>query len=84
VWTRPTIARSVSSRASLLLSRLKSGSPQTPLAAALSEYGRIVRTNFLLRYCADPQLRARIGGQLNKGETLHARLSEAAARSSSS
>src|ERR1039458_2274587 len=34
--------------------------------------GRIVRTNFLLLYCADPALRARIAGQLNKGETLHA------------
>jgi TnpA family transposase len=57
--------------ASLLITRLKN-SPQTPLAAALSEYGRIVRTNFLLSYCADPLLRARITGQLNKGETLHA------------
>jgi hypothetical protein len=46
--------------------------PQTPLAVALGEYGRIVRANFLLRYCADPALRARIHGQLNKGETLHA------------
>lgn len=58
--------------ASLLLSRLKNSSPQTPLAAALAEYGRIVRTNFLLGYCADPNERSRIGGQLNKGETLHA------------
>jgi Tn3 transposase DDE domain len=51
---------------------MKNTSPQTPLAAALSEYGPIVRTNFLLLYCADPLLRARIVGQLNKGETLHA------------
>jgi hypothetical protein len=58
--------------ASLLLTRLKNSSPQTPLAAALGEYGRIVRTNFLLVYCADPQQRARITGQLNKGETLDA------------
>ncbi len=58
--------------ASLLITRLKNSSPQSPLAAALGEYGRIVRTNFLLRYCADPVLRARIVGQLNKGETLHA------------
>jgi TnpA family transposase len=40
--------------ASLLLTRLRNSSPQTPLAAALGEYGRIVSTNFLLRYCADP------------------------------
>ena len=31
-----------------------------------------MRTNFLLVYCADPAERARIAGQLNKGETLHA------------
>jgi TnpA family transposase len=55
-----------------LITRLKNATPQTPLAVALGEYGRIVRTNFLLRYCADPALRARIHGQLNKGETLHA------------
>ena len=58
--------------ASLLITRLKNATPQSPLAAALSEYGRIVRTNFLLAYCADPAERARIAGQLNKGETLHA------------
>jgi TnpA family transposase len=58
--------------ASLLITRMENSSPQTPLAAALSEYGRIVCTNFLLLYCADPLLRARIVGQLNKGETLHA------------
>jgi TnpA family transposase len=58
--------------ASLLITRLQNASPQTPLSAALSEYGRIVRTNFLIDYCADPRLRARIAGQLNKGESLHA------------
>ena len=58
--------------ASLLITRLKNATPQSPVAAALSEYGRIVRTNFLLVYCADPAERARIAGQLNKGETLHA------------
>jgi hypothetical protein len=42
------------------------------LGPALGEYGRIVRTNFLLVYCADPAERARIADQLNKGETLHA------------
>jgi hypothetical protein len=58
--------------ASLLITRLKNATPQSPLAAALGEYGRIVRTNFLLVYCADPAERARIAGQLNKGESLHA------------
>lgn len=58
--------------ASLLITRLKNASPQTPLAAALGEYGRIVRTNFLIGHFADPDERSRIAGQLNKGETLHA------------
>jgi TnpA family transposase len=58
--------------ASLLITRLKNATPQSPLAAALGEYGRIVRTNFLLVYCADPAERARIAGHLNRGETLHA------------
>jgi TnpA family transposase len=58
--------------ASLLLTRLRNSSPQTPLAGSLGEYGRIVRTNFLIVYCADPPMRSRITGQLNKGETLHA------------
>jgi hypothetical protein len=58
--------------ASLLIARLKNATPQSPLAAALGDYGRIVRSNFLLVYCADPAKRARMAGQLNKGETLHA------------
>jgi TnpA family transposase len=58
--------------ASLLITRLKNATPQTPLATALGEYGRIVRTNFILGDCADPTQRARIAGQLNKGESLHA------------
>jgi len=58
--------------ASLLITRLKNATPQSPLAAALGEYGRIVRTNFVLGDCADPLQRARIAGQLNKGESLHA------------
>ena len=58
--------------ASLLITRLKNAPPQTPLATALSEYGRIMRTNFILGDCADPAQRSRIAGQLNKGESLHA------------
>jgi len=58
--------------ASLLITRLQAASPKPPLAAALAEYGRVVRTNFLLAYLADAPLRRRIGAQLNKGETMHA------------
>ncbi len=58
--------------ASLLLAKLQAGSRQNTLARALIEYGRLVRTIFLLRYLADIDLRRKIGRQLNKGESLHA------------
>jgi TnpA family transposase len=58
--------------ASLLLAKLQAGSRQNALARALIEYGRLVRTVFLLRYLADADLRHKIGGQLNKGESLNA------------
>ncbi|MCA1677465.1 MAG: Tn3 family transposase [Actinobacteria bacterium] len=58
--------------ASLLISRMQAVSPKPPLAAALAEYGRLTRTNFLLAYLADAPMRQRIGAQLNKGETMHA------------
>jgi hypothetical protein len=53
--------------ASLLLARLQAGSRRNPLAQALQEYGRLVKTNFILAWLADQELRARIGRQLNKG-----------------
>lgn len=58
--------------ASLLIARMQAATPKPPLATALSEYGRLIRTNFLLNYLADAPLRRRITAQLNKGETLHA------------
>ncbi len=58
--------------ASLLLARLQAGARRNPLAQALQEYGRLVKTNFILAWLADEELRARVGRQLNKGEQLHA------------
>jgi TnpA family transposase/methylmalonyl-CoA mutase cobalamin-binding subunit len=58
--------------ASLLLARLQAGSRRNPLAQALQEYGRLVKTNFILAWLADEELRGRVGRQLNKGEQLHA------------
>ena len=60
------------SSASLLLARLQAGSRRNPLAQALQEYGRVVKTNFILAWLLDEELRGRIGRQLNKGEQLHA------------
>jgi TnpA family transposase len=56
---------------SLLLSRLQAGSRRNPLARALQEYGHLIKTNFILAWLTDEQLRQRIGRQLNKGEQLH-------------
>lgn len=58
--------------ASLLLGRLQASQRSNPLARALQEHGRLVKTNFILAWLADEQLRRRIGRQLNKGESLHA------------
>jgi TnpA family transposase len=56
---------------SLLISRLQAQSPKTPLAAALQEYGRLVRTNFALGYHIDALQQRRITAMLNKGETTN-------------
>ena len=56
--------------ASLLISRLQSYRRQNALTRALQEYGRLVKTIFILRYLESEQLRRRINTQLNKGESL--------------
>ena len=57
--------------ASLLISRLQSYRRQNALTRALQEYGRLVKTIFILRYLESEKLRRRINTQLNKGESLH-------------
>ena len=56
---------------SMLISRLQAQSQQNPLAEALIEYGRILRTNHGLWWRADPLLRRDVGAMLNKGEKVH-------------
>jgi len=58
--------------ASLLLARLQAGSRRNPLTEAVQEYGRLIKTNFVLAWLADEELRTRVGRQLNNGEQLHA------------
>lgn len=58
--------------ASLLLSKLQAYPRQNALARALQEYGRLVKTLFILRYASLDTYRRRIETQLNKGEALHA------------
>jgi TnpA family transposase len=57
--------------ASLLVSRLQAYPRQGQLTKLLQEYGRLVKTIFVLRYLEDAALRQRVRAQLNKGEKLH-------------
>ncbi|MDP9353350.1 MAG: Tn3 family transposase [Chloroflexota bacterium] len=57
---------------SLLVGKLQSFPRQNALTRALQEYGRLIKTIFILRYLESEEYRRRINGQLNKGESLHA------------
>jgi TnpA family transposase len=61
-WTTP----------SLLIRKLQAFPRQHVLTQALQEYGRLIKTIFILRYFQSEAYRRRIGAQLNKGEKLHA------------
>ncbi len=58
--------------ASLLIARLQAAPRQNDLTRAIQEYGRLVKTLFILRYLASEELRRRIKRQGNKQESLHA------------
>jgi TnpA family transposase len=58
--------------ASLFIGKLQAYPRQNVLTRALQEYGRLIKTLFLLRYLESEDYRRRINAQLNKGETLHA------------
>lgn len=59
------------STASLLVGKLQSFPRKNDVARALQEYGKIKKTEFILRYLPDNDFRRRINRQLNKGESLH-------------
>jgi hypothetical protein len=56
--------------ASLLISRLQSYRRQNALTRALQEYGRLIKTIFILRYLESMQRRRRINSQLNKWKAI--------------
>lgn len=60
--------KSNTTTASQLLRTLSSYSRQNPLYKALKEFGKIIKTLFLLKYIDDVKLRQAIEKQLNKGE----------------
>ncbi|RZI47404.1 Tn3 family transposase [Rickettsiales endosymbiont of Peranema trichophorum] len=55
-------------KASVILKRLSSYPNQHPLQEALKEFGRIIKSMFVLKYVDDVEWRQRIEKQLNKGE----------------
>ena len=58
--------------ASLFIRKLQAYPRQHQLTYGLQEYGRLVKTIFILRYLLHQPLRRKINTQLNKGEQLHA------------
>ena len=56
---------------SLLISRLQAFPRKSALIQALTEYGKLRKTIFILRYFGSQDHRRHIGKQLNKGESLH-------------
>jgi TnpA family transposase len=57
--------------ASTLVSKLQAYPRQHHLTRVLQEYGKLVRTRFILRYLADTTYQRLILKQLNKGESVH-------------
>jgi len=55
-------------RASTILKRMGEYSNQHPLQEALKEFGRVIKSIFMLKYFDDVVLRQTIEKQLNKGE----------------
>jgi len=58
-------------KASTLISKLQAFPRQHKLTQVLQEYGRLVKTIFILHYIDDEQYRRRVLVQLNKGEAIH-------------
>lgn len=58
-------------RASELIRTLQPGGHAATLARAISEFGRLAKTHFVLAYLADQAYRRRILTQLHRGESRH-------------
>ena len=56
---------------SLLMNKLQSLPEPHRLLNAFQEYGRLLKTIFILQYCNSKDYRRRINRQLNKGESIH-------------
>lgn len=57
--------------AHIIVERLMNSSPNDRLTKAFINLGRIIKTQYILRYITDPELRRTVQIQLNKGEYRH-------------
>lgn len=57
--------------AHVIVQRLTNRFPSDRLSKAVTNLGRIIKTEYILRYLTDPALRRRVQLQLNKGEYRH-------------
>ncbi len=57
--------------AHIIVQRLTSNHPSDRLSKAFTNLGRLIKTEYILRYITDPVLRRTVQRQLNKGEYRH-------------
>jgi TnpA family transposase len=57
--------------AHVVVQRLTNSYPSDRLSKAFTNLGRIIKTQYILRYLTDPDLRRAVQSQLNKGEYRH-------------
>lgn len=57
--------------AHVIVQRLTNSYPSDRLSKAFTNLGRIIKTEYILRYLTDPRLRGTVQLQLNKGEYRH-------------
>ena len=57
--------------AHVIVQRLTNSYPSDRLSKAFTNLGRIIKTEYILRYLTDPELRRTVQLQLNKGEYRH-------------
>jgi TnpA family transposase len=57
--------------AHVIIERLINGSPSDRLSRAFTQLGRLIKTQYILRYITDSELRRKVQIQLNKGEYRH-------------
>lgn len=68
------VAQSLKERtapAHVIVQRLTNSFPSDRLSKAFTNLGRIIKTEYILRYITDPTLRRTVQRQLNKGEYRH-------------